>query len=64
MLVGQVKKNTILYNIEICSCLNQVVSIFILLLEFHFLSSQFSLEVIHLSEKDTGNQEVKRTLAS
>lgn len=35
-----------------CSCLDQLVSIFILLLELHFLSSQLGLEVIHLSEEE------------
>lgn len=37
----------------ICSCLYKFVSILILLLEFHFLSSQLGLEVIHLSEDET-----------
>lgn len=36
------------------SCLDQLVGVFVLLLQFHFLSSQLGLEVIHLSEDETG----------
>lgn len=32
-----------------CSCLDQLVCVLILLLQFHLLSSELGLEVIHLS---------------
>lgn len=35
-----------------CSCLDQLVSVLVLLLQFHFLSSELGLEVIHLSEDE------------
>lgn len=35
-----------------CSCLDQLVGVLVLLLQFHFLSSELGLEVIHLSEDE------------
>lgn len=35
-----------------CSCLDQLVGVLVLLLQFHFLSSQLGLKVIHLSQDE------------